>query len=558
MHTFTNITGPANIQIPLSGDERELTVLFSGRGTYQRGGYAPWPLFELVWNTGKSRIRVSHNKSNQIRCPIGQINLSYANFQDITQWRQYRISITRRITPVREEMEMSLSVDETPLGKIISPVEEGAGESPGISFRHPSEDGNVHGYFGYVIIDNSALEGKTLADIGKEAGIDPRAFPALDDSLFIWEALPPVPESETYPGDAYPFHVFEDGRKGLDPARLSSSGNRVQKLTPGSAGLEKTNGVTVDAAGSGTFRSMDKAIAALPPEGGTVHIRPGIYTEPLLIREKSVALQGEDPFRTIITGYKALVNGIRKNVLVEVGGSPEKPDAFSFSGKNITFYNRGAEWNESINYPERRGAAMMFEDICDINFQNCLFLGRQDTLYLKSGISVFDHCYVEGDIDFICGGATVLFRDCHIHVLPRYPAYITAASPVNEGISPDHPAYAALREKVQIPGFPDLKGFIFYRCLITMDARRTGGLYLGRGPWLSGSGLPEDQRTKIHSETYYIECEFGGGSPFLLEEDGPWTAMDRVYDREIYREYNNTENGKPIPENPKRPRIKPR
>jgi pectinesterase len=49
-------------------------------------------------------------------------------------------------------------------------------------------------------------------------------------------------------------------------------------------------------------------------------------------------------------------------------------------------------------------------------FQNCKFLGYQDTLYTKGGRSYFKDCYVSGDIDFIFANGTTVFRSSTINL----------------------------------------------------------------------------------------------------------------------------------------------
>jgi pectinesterase len=49
-------------------------------------------------------------------------------------------------------------------------------------------------------------------------------------------------------------------------------------------------------------------------------------------------------------------------------------------------------------------------------FQNCKFLGYQDTLYTKGGRSYFKNCTVSGDIDFIFANGTTVFRNSTINM----------------------------------------------------------------------------------------------------------------------------------------------
>jgi pectinesterase len=48
---------------------------------------------------------------------------------------------------------------------------------------------------------------------------------------------------------------------------------------------------------------------------------------------------------------------------------------------------------------------------------------------LRSGRQYFENCYIEGEVDFICGGATPFFNNCHIHSLAyKEGGYITLAA----------------------------------------------------------------------------------------------------------------------------------
>jgi pectinesterase len=49
-------------------------------------------------------------------------------------------------------------------------------------------------------------------------------------------------------------------------------------------------------------------------------------------------------------------------------------------------------------------------------FQNCKFLGYQDTLYVDSGRSYFKNCTVSGDIDFIFSKGTAVFSNSTINL----------------------------------------------------------------------------------------------------------------------------------------------
>lgn len=47
-------------------------------------------------------------------------------------------------------------------------------------------------------------------------------------------------------------------------------------------------------------------------------------------------------------------------------------------------------------------------------FLNCRFVGYQDTLYTHSGIQYFRDCYVQGNVDYVFGGATAVIENCEV------------------------------------------------------------------------------------------------------------------------------------------------
>ena len=47
-------------------------------------------------------------------------------------------------------------------------------------------------------------------------------------------------------------------------------------------------------------------------------------------------------------------------------------------------------------------------------FLNCRFVGYQDTLYTHSGSQYFKNCYVQGNTDYVFGGATAVLDNCEV------------------------------------------------------------------------------------------------------------------------------------------------
>ena len=216
--------------------------------------------------------------------------------------------------------------------------------------------------------------------------------------------------------------------------------------------------------GTGEFRTVGEAIEvcrAFMDYHKVIYIKKGTYKEKIIIPQwvQNIELCGEDRDETIITYddhanltmaaaslftlHSSLKLGTFRTYTLRI-------DANDITLKNLTIENNAA----------RLGQAVALHTVGDrLRFQNCRFLGNQDTVYtgLESTRLLFDHCYIEGTTDFIFGPATVWFEQCHIHC--KADSYITAAS------TPKHVSY----------------GYVFNNCTITV-AEGVTKVYLGR-PW---------------------------------------------------------------------------
>lgn len=66
-------------------------------------------------------------------------------------------------------------------------------------------------------------------------------------------------------------------------------------------------------------------------------------------------------------------------------------------------------------YVERAAALAIYNNISDVVFDNCKFVGRQDTLYGgKNVYAEFNQCSVYGGTDYIFGGMTAIFNQCDL------------------------------------------------------------------------------------------------------------------------------------------------
>jgi polygalacturonase len=227
------------------------------------------------------------------------------------------------------------------------------------------------------------------------------------------------------------------------------------------------NSVTVDADGSGDYKSIQEAINSLPATGGTIRISRGTYREVLDIDKPGVRLLGEsdDSSVTVIVFDKSAgtAGGTFKSATVNVTGD-------NFYAEGITFQNDFSQKNPAISQGAQAVALSVRGDRAV--FRNVRILGAQDTLFAaaKSCASdtgpciparqYFENCYIEGHVDFIFGDSKAVFRNCEIHAIPHKTVYLTAQS----------------------KRYPEQEsGYVFDHCKVTA-ASGISELYLGR-PW---------------------------------------------------------------------------
>ena len=173
--------------------------------------------------------------------------------------------------------------------------------------------------------------------------------------------------------------------------------------------------------GEGDYISIQKAIdnlRAFTPVPHVIYLKPGVYKEKIVIPTwmTELSIIGEDAETTIVTwnDYSGKLDGMHtfNTFTTLISGN----DIYV---RNVTFQNNAEPLGQAvaINVEGDR-----------VVFQNCRFLGNQDTVYLgREGTrQFFLNCYIEGTTDFIFGPSTALFQNCHIH--SKKNSYITAAS----------------------------------------------------------------------------------------------------------------------------------
>lgn len=234
--------------------------------------------------------------------------------------------------------------------------------------------------------------------------------------------------------------------------------------------------IVVSKDGKGNFTTIQQAIDVV--ENGTstrtkILIKKGVYKEKITIPDTkgAILMEGENPENTIITydDFASKKNSEGKDIGTS-GSSTIFIYSNDFTAKNISFENSSGRVGQAV-------AVLTSGD--RIVFDNCKFLGNQDTLYLKGvqdlenktkpSRNYFKNCYIEGTTDYIFGAGTAVFEDCTIYS-KKNASYVTAASTPQENTF----------------------GFVFINCNLTGNAD-ANSVYLGR-PW------------RPFARTIYINC----------------------------------------------------
>lgn len=255
--------------------------------------------------------------------------------------------------------------------------------------------------------------------------------------------------------------------------------------------------VTIVAKEGGDFKTIQEAIDAAPDNSTKRHvifIKNGEYREKLTIptSKTNLSFVGESKDGTVLV-YSDNAN---------TPGPDGKPLGTSKSSSIFIYANDFIAKNVTIQNDSGQGtgqAVAAYVRADRLYFENVQFLGYQDTLYAHTGRQYYKNCYVEGDVDFIFGGATAMFDRCHLHS-KRSGSKLTAAS------------------TDQATPF----GYVFLHSKITSDEGVTD-VQLGR-PW------------RPYSSVTYINTEMDAS----IAPDG-WDNWGKVENEKTarYSEYNN-------------------
>ncbi|MBQ0052320.1 MAG: hypothetical protein KBT11_09715 [Treponema sp.] len=518
--------------LPLTGKEKRVSLIFAAQGANDPDKQTtPFGILYGFVMKGEYQTLLRHNSSNQFK---GSKNMSRILDENgkkldlVSDWHEYRMIFD---VENPEDMKSKLIVDgkiyhEDTSKKInvdhplqFNPSESDAtaylsGTGNYLEFGDNDSSTNAFTRYAYflVVLDENVDE-TPIEELGKKVKADLKTIPTCSKDAGPASKRPAkkpaginIQGPEVGKDDSFMDPAEIDGTEiDLDYLPYSQATAKTIVRKPATPELNFAAKVGPNE----KYKTVAAAIEAVP-EGSAILIQPGFYYEKIVITKPGISLIGTDPAKTVIYGYEADTGGINGNILVEVNylpkGTETKPGEKApipatpaanayFNMVNITLYNKGAEWNKQWGGSERRSETLALFGVDKAYIENCVFLGQQDTIYFRSGRIYMKNSYIEGDVDYICGGATTFFENCQIHTI-NYAngGIIVAAAAADTGYS----------STVQFAN-----GYVFKNCFITADealedAKDGKKVTLGRGTWVGGSATSETETGK----TVYIDCDF--------------------------------------------------
>ncbi|KAF0908580.1 hypothetical protein E2562_026629 [Oryza meyeriana var. granulata] len=266
------------------------------------------------------------------------------------------------------------------------------------------------------------------------------------------------------------------GEDGM-PTWMSEGGKRQLLAAPGpEAGPEEFKpNVTVAADGSGDFKTINEALAKVPPKNAeryTIYVKAGTYKEYVSVARPAtnVAMIGDGIGKTIITGNK----NFKMNLTTK--------DTATMEAIGNGFFMRGITVENTAGAENHQAVALRVQSDMAVFYQ-CAFDGYQDTLYPHAQRQFFRDCTVSGTIDFIFGNSQVVLQNCLIQ--PRKPMDNQVNIITAQGRREKRSAGGTVLHNCTVAPHPDLEKFT--------DKVKT---YLAR-PW------------KEYSRTIFVQNELG-------------------------------------------------
>ena len=253
------------------------------------------------------------------------------------------------------------------------------------------------------------------------------------------------------------------------------------------------------------YNNLSDCLKVVQP-GDYIYLCNEVYYGKIYVRCKDLTIIGMDD--TIITydayhGQKIREcdggDGIRVYGTTGSATMTIKPEASGFKMYNVCVQN--THKNENNN----KSQAVAFKTEAQNGYyEECKFLGYQDTLYIDNSDNVFLKCLIAGTVDFIFGKGDAILDKCNIVIRSKDSEYNFICAPNTYVVN----SY----------------GLFFHKCNITMEDSNHNETYLGR-PWFDIGA-----KMKVVPRGMFYECNFPSSLKLA------WVKM-RNSDREDYELY---------------------
>ena len=251
----------------------------------------------------------------------------------------------------------------------------------------------------------------------------------------------------------------------------------------------------------GDFKTLNEAAEAL--KGGNeetlLKIVPGEYRESVVFECSNLTIEGDSSDLIYICDG----NHAKKKYPDGREMGTFRSPVLRINGDNNTIKNLTIENNAGIGF--RIGPAIaLYSEGDGFRAENCKLIAHQDTLFTaplpendRPSKQYFKNCYIEGDIDFIFGGATALFENCTLFthdVVAEYRLQKMIDCSDNDW---DAMQSTALRGFSCAPSTAEGLdyGYLFLNCQFTSNCPRET-VFLGR-PW------------RPYGRAFFVNCTIG-------------------------------------------------
>nr|MDT0662579.1 pectinesterase family protein [Micromonospora sp. DSM 115978] len=311
-----------------------------------------------------------------------------------------------------------------------------------------------------------------------------------------WTGSNPVPTNFALNGTACTGAVAPTTVTPTTPAPTTPAPTTPAPTTPPPSGSP-----TVAADGTGTYRTVQAAINAVPTNNTTrrvITIKAGTYREVITVPANKPHITllglGSSPSNVLLVyNNSAGTHGTSGSASMFAYGA-------GFVAENLTISN---DFDENSAASGHQAVALHLNADRAI-LRNVRLLGDQDTFLVNDNTRAYVvNSYIEGTVDFIFGGGTIVFDTCRIYEKRSTGGPITAAS------TPATKTY----------------GMLFYRSTITGAANNV--TTLGR-PW------------RPDAQVLYRESSLSA----TIRNSQPWTDMStNTWQNARFLEYRNTGSG---------------